>query len=171
MVGHYNKGICNNGSHMLDLVLRLVGPLDLVSTACATFDFCPTDPTVSALLTAQNGTIPVYLNPADARDYAYFELEIICEHGVIRMNSGGIDWQTRKPESSSQFIGYRTLGQAVHIDGGYSECMRLAINDIYKYLTEGKFVDFAVEETLQVHELCAQIQYAVQNKSVLDFNS
>jgi predicted dehydrogenase len=96
VIGHYNKGIMNNGGHMIDLLLRILGPLEFVTTSTVNFDFPGTDPTVAALLSADSGRVPVYLSPACAGDYSIFELELICSLGLIRMESGGISWSFRK---------------------------------------------------------------------------
>lgn len=158
VVGHYNKGILNNGGHMVDLLLRLVGPLELVTTTCAEFDFWESDPTAAVLLTAAQGRVPVYINPAHARDFAYFELEIVCEFGVIRMQSGGTEWQLRDAAPSPMFSGYRSLGAAKQIEGRYLETMTRAIGDIHAHLQSGTAVSSTGEDALQVQELCAQIQ-------------
>ncbi len=158
VVAHYNKGILNNGGHMLDLLLRLVGPMELVTTVCTEFDFWQSDPTVAALLTAARGKVPIYLNPAHASDFAYFELELVCELGVIRMQSGGLGWQIRDAVPSSQFAGYRSLAEARHIEGGYFETMRGAIEDIHSHLQNGTPVRSSGEHALLVQELCVQIQ-------------
>jgi predicted dehydrogenase len=158
VVGHYNKGILNNGGHMVDLLLRLLGPLALVATASPLFDFWESDPTVAALLTAKEGAVPVYLNPAHARDFAYFELEIVCELGVLRMESGGINWQFRDVVPSSQYAGYRTLDIARHVEGSYLKSMERAIGDLYTYLHDGTPVSSTGEEALRVQSLCTKIQ-------------
>lgn len=158
VVGHYNKGILNNGGHMVDLLLRLVGPLELVATARAEFDFWESDPTVAALLTAVQGTVPVYLNPAHARDFAYFELEIVCELGVVRMQSGGMGWQFRDAVPSPQFAGYRSLDEARLVEGRYLETMARAIDDLHDHLHSSAAVCSTGEEAIRVQELCTQIQ-------------
>ncbi len=158
VVGHYNKGILNNGCHMVDLLLRLVGPMELMTTACTEFDFWESDPTVAALLTAEGGNVPIYLNPANARDYAYFELELVCELGVVRMQSGGMEWQFRDAVLSPQFEGYRSLGLAQQVKGRYLETMRCAIGNIYAHLQSGVPVSSSGEDALLVQDLCMQIQ-------------
>lgn len=165
VVGHYNKGILNNGGHMVDLLSRLLGPLELVATASPTFDFWESDPTVAALLTAADGTLPVYLNPAYARDFAYFELEIVCELGVLRMESGGMNWQFRDAVPSPHYAGYRTLDTARYIEGHYLESMSGAIGDLYVYLRDGIPVRSTGEEALRVQDLCTQIQREALMKS------
>ncbi len=158
VVGHYNKGILNNGGHMVDLLLRLVGPMELVTTACTEFDFWESDPTVAALLTAARCKVPIYLNPARAPDFAYFELELVCELGVIRMQSGGTGWQLRDAVPSPQFAGYRSLEVARQVEGRYLETMKRAIGDIHAHLQSGSPVSSTGENALLVQELCMQIQ-------------
>lgn len=165
VVGHYNKGILNNGGHMVDLLLRLLGPLALVATTCPVFDFWESDPTVAALLTAADGTVPIYLNSAYARDFAYFELEIVCELGVLRMESGGMRWQFRDSVPSAQYAGYRTLDTARHVEGHYLDSMARAIGDLHAYLCDGTPVHSTGEDALRVQELCTQIQREALMKS------
>jgi len=165
VVGHYNKGILNNGGHMVDLLLQLFGPLALVATACPVFDFWDSDPTVAALLTAADGTIPIYLNPANARDFAYFELEIVCELGVLRMESGGMEWQFRNAVPSAQYAGYRTLDTARQTEGRYLDSMSRAIGDLHAYLRDGTPVRSTGKDALCVQELCTQIQREALMKS------
>ena len=160
VVGHYNKGVLNNGSHMVDLLFRLVGDLQLVTTTCSILDFWDNDPTTAALLTAKGGTVPVYLNPGHARDFAFFELEVVCEKGVVRMRSGGINWESREAHPSAEFTGYRTLDQSVHTPGRSLETIAGAINDIYKFLTAGVPIRSTGENAVKVQALCIHIQRA-----------
>jgi predicted dehydrogenase len=160
VVGHYNKGILNNGSHMVDLLFRLVGDLELVTTTCSNLDFWENDPTAAALLTAMGGTVPVYLNPGQAHDFAFFELEVVCERGVVRMRSGGISWEFREAHASAEFNGYRTLDGEVLTPGRYMETMAGAINDIYNFLAADVPIRSSVENAVKVQTLCTQIQRA-----------
>ncbi len=165
-IAHYNKGILNNGSHMIDLLLRLVGPLELVTTSCLVNDFGDLDPTVAVLLTAREAGIPIYLSPGNAKDFAYFELELVCEKGVVRIVDGGMGWQYREVISDSLFTGYRSLGKASYIQGRYLETMSRAVDDIYAYLQTGESAGTRNEHLLAVQELCAQIQRLALEKEL-----
>lgn len=160
VVGHYNKGILNNGSHMVDLLFRLVGDLELVTTTCSTLDFWDIDPTTAALFTARGGTVPVYLNPGHARDFAFFELEVVCEKGTVRMRSGGISWEYREAHPSAEFTGYRTINGAHLTAGRYMETMTGAIDDLYNFLAAGVPIRSTGENAVKVQTLCTHIQQA-----------
>ena len=167
VVGHYNKGILNNGSHMLELLLRLLGQLELVATGMPVFDFWESDPTVAVFLTANEGAVPVYLNPSHASDFAYFELEIVFELGVLRMESGGMDWQFRMAEPDKEFVGYHSLSKAKFKKGRYMEALEFAINDIYTWLETARPVNKTNAFVVEVQKLCADIQKQALKKSKL----
>ena len=161
VVGHYNKGILNNGGHMIDLLLRILGPLDVVATTGLTYDFWPDDPTIGVLFSAISGRVSVYMSPADDRDYSYFELELVCEFGVIRMESGGLSWRMREVLPSSQFNGYKELGIAQNIGGGYLDSMTSAVDNIYQHLYKGTPIRCSGEDALQIQRVCHQIKMMV----------
>lgn len=162
-VGYYNKGILNNGGHLVDLLLRLLGPLEVVAAATPTYDHWDNDPTVSGLLRSIDGHVPVCLAPAHAKDYALFELELVCELGVIRMRNGGMHWDTRRAESSPQFSGYRTLAGVSTCDGDYLQAMTLAVTEIHQLLTQGTGTRSAGDHALAIQAICEQLLAAATN--------
>ena len=50
LVGYYNKGILNNGADMIELLIILVGSLNVVAAFGAVNDYFKDDPTVSAIV-------------------------------------------------------------------------------------------------------------------------
>ncbi|GIZ51295.1 Gfo/Idh/MocA family protein [Noviherbaspirillum aridicola] len=159
IVGHYNKGILNNGGHMVDLLMYLVGPMALLTTASLAHDFWPDDPTIAALLRTADG-IPVYLNPADARDFAFFELEIVTATGILRMEDGGMQWRERKAIDSPHFRGYRALDGGARRDGGYPGAMTSAVSNLYDALRSGADLASSGRSALEAQRLCAAIRDA-----------
>ena len=155
--GTYNKGILNNGGHMIDLILYLLGSLRVIAAGKEIFDFWPDDPSVPALLETQDG-IPVTLNIADAGDYALFELQIVTERGVLRMNDGGMNWSRQPVIDSKDFPGYRTLGQTTVQQGLYREAMTHAIAGINKVLNEGGDSPSTGATALEAQRICQQIR-------------
>lgn len=155
--GFYTKGIGNNGSHMLDLLAMLLGPLSLVAAGTSRFDFWGDDPSVPALLTAGND-IPVTLNIGDAGDYALFELRIVTEKGTIEMIDGGLGWVLRRAGESAAFSGYRTLQPGVASEGRYFEAMRAAAANLYDWLEDGAPLASDGRTALTAQKLCDSIR-------------
>lgn len=159
--GTYNKGILNNGGHMVDLIHYLLGSMQVIAAGTEVYDFWPDDPSVPALLATQDG-IPVTLNIAHARDYALFEMQFVTERGMLRMESGGMSWSRHKVIDSPDFPGYRTLGRELTQEGRYREAMTCAVDNIYKALTERVDVPSTGVTALQAQKVCQQIRQSAQ---------
>lgn len=157
VVAHYNKGILNNGGHMVGLLLQLLGSLQIVSARNVHFDLSPEDPTVAALLFSDNN-IPIYLNPTHAADYAFFELELFFSRGVIRMLDGGLNWQIQLPVAHEQFQGYRALSLPSRQAGSYLAAMSLAVENIYEHLTNHRPIVSSGQNALAIQKICETIR-------------
>jgi predicted dehydrogenase len=157
VVAHYNKGILNNGSHMIDLLNYLIGPLDLLYIGPAARDFWDDDPTVTAVLSTEKG-IPVYLNAADARDYSFFELELITSTAVLVMEEGGARWRIRKIGDSSHFKGYRAAGVGEYRDGEIAHAMTHAVANIHEAIRSNAPLASTGRDALVAQLLCERIR-------------
>lgn len=154
--GHYNKGVLNNGSHLVDLLHCLLGPLELLRAGAPIHDFWPQDPSIPALL-ATAGGVPVVLNCGHAADYALFELQLVLEHGVVAMEDGGLRWRRRRAVPSPEFSGYRALDAGSLHEGDYLRTMSNAAANIYDAVTAGARLASTGDTALAAQRLCAQI--------------
>jgi predicted dehydrogenase len=131
VIGVYTRGLKNNGSHMIDLLNLLLGPLELNSSGKPIFDGFPDDPSIPISLTAKNHT-PVHITCGNAFDYSLFELQLITEKGVIVMEDGGMYWRIRKSIESPVFKNYRSLDAGMNrFESGLKGAMLAAVNEIY----------------------------------------
>lgn len=156
-VGYYNKGVLNNGSHMVDLLQHLLGPLELQAVGAAQCDHSAEDPTVPALLATANAT-PVHLATGAAGDYALFELQIVTAKGVVAIEQSGFFWRERLARQSPRFAGYHDIGDATQRPGGYAEAMLGAVTNIHGALIQGAELASTGESALAAQTLCEQIR-------------
>lgn len=156
VVGYYNKGILNNGSHMLDLLHLLVGVMNVVKVGKPVHDFFPNDPTVPVWLESAQG-VPVHLACGHADDYALFELQLIFSHGVLIMEEGGMYWRERRTIDSASFKGYRKLEEGVRRVGEYPRAMLQAVDNIYRAINQGEPLASTGESALSAQRICQQI--------------
>lgn len=156
-VGYYNKGILNNGSHMLDLLLLLVGPMEIIKVGKPIHDFSPNDPTVPVWLEGCQG-VPVYLACGHAEDYAIFELQLVFSQGVVTMEDGGLFWHERRAKDSDTFKGYRILDAGIRRSGEYPSAMRGAVDNIYRAIAQGDPLASTGESALAAQRVCEQIK-------------
>ena len=134
--GTYTKGVNNNGSHMIDLLGLLLGELQVLAVGRPRSDHFADDPSIPALLVAEND-VPVTLNIGHAGDYSLFELELVTEKAVIRMESGGLHWRIRLAEESPTFRGYRSLGDGSRQAGDLGLATFAAVSEIDRILRNG----------------------------------
>ena len=157
VVGCYNKGILNNGSHMLDLLHLLVGPMEIVKVGKPIHDFFSDDPTVPVWLEGPQG-VPMHLVCGHAGDYAIFELQLVFSHGVLTMEEGGMYWRERRALDSAIFKGYRMLGEGVRSAGGYPRAMLQAVDNIYFAIYQGDPLASTGASALDAQRICEQIK-------------
>lgn len=157
VVGLYNKGVLNNGSHMLDLLHLLVGRMEIVKVGKPIRDFFPDDPTVPVWLEGENG-LPVHLVCGHAADYAIFELQMVFSQGVLTIEEGGLFWRERRAASSETFKGYRMLDAGIRRAGGDASAMCGAVDNIYRAITQGDDLASTGESALVTQRVCEKIK-------------
>jgi predicted dehydrogenase len=157
VTGLYNKGVLNNGGHLVDLVQFLAGPLEVLAAGPALHDFWPDDPTVGALLRTEAG-VPVTFATAHAADYAVFELQLVTGAGILVMENGGMQWRLRRSAASPHFPGYRALAPAEEIPGDYPQAMTRAVANLHDALVHGAALASSGTTALQAQEVCERIR-------------
>jgi len=157
VVGYYNKGILNNGSHLLDLLGFLIGEMSIKYVGQADYDFFSNDPSVCVTLEAESA-VPVLLVPgAKASDYSIFEIQMVFDNSMLLMLDGGLRWVERLAGDSDVFDGYRVLNSGVQSQGGYVAAMSHAVDNIWRTLTTGDPLNSDVDTALIAHILCENI--------------
>lgn len=157
VMGLYNKGIFNNGSHMLDLLSMLLGELHLQYAGRTVYDFFADDPTIPVVLEGGN-SVPIHLAISHAADYAVFELQWVFEQGIVLMEAGGFNWRVRGVEDNQEMAGYRIVQKGHFQSGEYEQAMLHAVDNIYRALMAGEALAKSGRDALQVQRLCAQIR-------------
>jgi predicted dehydrogenase len=157
VVGLYNKGVLNNGSHMIDLLHHLIGPVSLVATGAPVWDGLPDDPTVPAVLSGPNN-IPIQLACGHAGDFALFELQLVMAQGILAMEEGGMTWRERHAIQSPHFRGYRCLDIGARRSCGYSSAMLEAVTNIRDALTSDVQLKSTGRSALAAQRICDLIK-------------
>jgi len=157
VAGLYNKGLLNNGSHMLDLLHWFVGPVKIINVGKPVQDFFFSDPTVPFWLESDQG-VPVHIACAYAGDYAVFELQLVFSFGVLTMEEGGMFWRERHAVDSDTFKGYRKLEEGVRRPGEYPQAMLQAVDNIYRAITQGAPLASSGKSALAAQRVCEEIK-------------
>lgn len=158
VVGYYNKGLLNNGSHMLDLLQLLLGTLGVVKVGRHFDDFAGDDPTIPVWLETPSG-VPVQLACGHAADFALAELQFVFASAILTMEQGGLIWRERPAIDSDMFRGYRVPGAGTTRPGGYSRAMLSAVDNIFNAIERGAALASTGESALTVQRLCEEIRH------------
>ena len=163
VVGYYNKGILNNGSHLLDLLGFLIGEMSIKHVGQADYDFFSNDPSVCVTLEAES-SVPVLLVPgAKASDYSMFEMQMVFDNSMLLMLDGGLRWVERTASDSLVFDGYRVLDAGLNSQGGYLMAMSNAVDNIWGALAREEPLNSSVDTALVAHALCEDILAACKH--------
>ena len=156
IVGYYNKGIMNNGTHMIDLLFFLLGSLDLISVGGCKNDYSQDDPTVSAFLMGPDD-IPIHITTGFFSDFALFEIQFITSMGVFTLESNGV-WRERFPEKSQSFPGYNILSNGVWRNREETSAFSLAVQNICNAVKFGEPILSTGYTALKSLVLCDRIR-------------
>ena len=151
---YYTKGVINNGSHAIDLILDWLGNPDGMEVMGAHVDFIADDPTVDARLLF-NGTA-VYLIGVDERQYTLFEMDILGTEGRITLKRNKEEWFQR--ESDPLFEGYHMLGlRSINIQEDKIPPMSHALKNIIQAINNGLAVNSNGHSALATLRVCHQL--------------
>ncbi|MEM7122373.1 MAG: Gfo/Idh/MocA family oxidoreductase [Pseudomonadota bacterium] len=136
-VGFYGRGVVNNGSHMIDLVHYLTGgSLSILAVTGRLDDGVQDDPTVDAVL-AVNDEASIHLAATDGRDYAFFELTLVFERGVVVVEDSGFSIRRRPVVESGRFPGARSVDAGEYEPARYGEAFVAMMENVVETVAHG----------------------------------
>lgn len=148
--GQYNKGIFNNGSHMVDLFIYLFGKLHVKWAGEHIYDFWKNDPSISFILET-NLSFYIMVNALNASYYPLFEIQIYTEKKIIEMKNSGNEWIFRNTDNNkNKQITKKTRGTI-------NQSMHNSMNNIIKYLRNDSHLYCTGEDALLSQKICHQI--------------
>ncbi|MBM3566614.1 MAG: Gfo/Idh/MocA family oxidoreductase, partial [Alphaproteobacteria bacterium] len=163
VVVHYGKGLFNCGSHAVDLLGFLWGPLAPRAAMRAVEDYIPADPTVDAVL-AGPGDAPVYLVGSDSRRFFDFEIAITADKGRLAIEEQGLKLRIRRVIDSPLFAGYRVLESGRTRATDLGRAMQGAVANLEGCVRRGQVLSSDGQSALAAQETCAGIMALTKRK-------
>ena len=154
--GWYNKGLLNNGSHLLDLLIFLFGNLSIKYVGKAVHDFKLPDSSYPLILATNEG-IQIALSCGNANDFALVELEFLFSNARVKMLNGGRQWSVESVIDDATFKGYKILGPVKVSEGKYMQVFKNALSNIYDCLSKQAELNSSAEDVLCVTQLYSDI--------------
>lgn len=151
--GIYTKGVLGNGSHLVDLLQFLIGPLTPERVFEARADYSETDPGLGALLRSKEGA-PVILTIGDSRHFTIFELDLLFEQGRVTFGDSGWTVSRRRIVDDPRYATYRILEPLAPTPAGMEEAMSAAVASVHASLVLGEEPPSTGATALAAQEVC-----------------
>jgi predicted dehydrogenase len=158
-VAHYTKGILHNGSHMIDLLQMLLGPLSLLGGVSARPVDTPHDLSVDAVLASDSG-VRIHLIAADANNFDLFELHLVTQQARFSVIESGFHTSCALRERVPHYPGYYQLGTATVTPTGLSTALLGAAENIANTLMGTAKLLSDGDSALAGQRLCHQLYAA-----------
>ena len=143
----YSGGVLNNASHLIDLLRRWVGPLELAWSGSRLADG-------SVPFVLVSDTITVTANVADASDYGRFAIDFHCEQGLFRYDDSGFASSTRRARADSNYADRVSLGPPETLTPGYPETLMRAYDHLADVLRDGEPLASSGHTALETQAMC-----------------
>ncbi len=157
VVGYYNKGILNNGSHLIDLLNFLIGNMQIQHVGLADYDFFSNDPSINVMLETDSKVPVMLVTGCKATDFSLFEIQFIFETGMLTILDGGMRWSERRVIDSKIFENYKELDLGVDSEGGYLDTMSNAVDGIWRAITNDETLNSTIDNALTAQTICEKI--------------
>ena len=152
ITGQYNKGLFNNGSHMIDLFSYLFGKLRVRWTGKHQYDYWKDDPSISFILETKDN-LNIMVNALDYSYYPLFEIQIYTEKSIIEMIDSGHQWIIRKINKRH----INDKNKLKKIEGNINQSMDNSIKNIVKYLKKETSLRCSGDDALNTQRICHKI--------------
>lgn len=155
---YYGKGSLHNGSHLVNLLIFLLGKLSVRALLDKPLlDYTAEDATGSALLeTGEGATVALWA--VDSRVVTIFELDLVFEHARVRITNGGRVLEYQSVVSDPAFSGYRIFGPATTVQTELLQALKYSRDNVWDVLQSRQPSMSSVEDALETHRICAELR-------------
>jgi predicted dehydrogenase len=154
--GYYGKGLLHNGSHMIDLILFLIGEISGFNKLSIEYDYFKDDPSVSAIFSMKSGGT-FLLKHINCNKYTIFEMDLFFEKKRIRIFNLGISIEEYSIEENSVYSAYNTLNKACEYGTEHSSALYHTVKNIYENLEANEQLLCTLSDACKVLDICKTI--------------
>ncbi|MBI1245702.1 MAG: gfo/Idh/MocA family oxidoreductase [Alphaproteobacteria bacterium] len=156
----YGKGLMHNGSHMIDLLRLMLGPIRPVGASARFAGPWATDPTLDAVLEASGGA-PIHLFATDHGLYDLFEVTLVFERAVVELREGAGRITVRPIAPTPGFAGHFRPDTGVEMPVRQPESMGWAIDNLIAHVRHGEALACDGETALETLQVCSTLRDSV----------
>ncbi len=148
-VFYYSKGLLNNGSHAIDLILKLFGKIEIEYIGEKVIDYSNDDPSVELILSSQGRHIKMI--PLEESSASVFEFDIFFQRERIRFLDNFFYFERSLVTDDKRYPGYKKyISEGIndtYMENGINQMW----NEIYHNIQNQK--SFSKERALMPHKI------------------
>jgi predicted dehydrogenase len=153
--GIYTKGICHNGSHLIDLFRFLVGELKEFKILRAVDDHTPEDPSLE--LWCSSAQCPsIFIRCGNENQFSIFEYDFLFESARLKINQFGLLYELQEKREDPVFKGYFDLSSPLQGKTSYDTALYHFINHSIQNIDSQSFLCDAMD-AYQTQRVCLKI--------------
>lgn len=155
-VAFYGKGLFNNGSHVVNLISFLAGPLEAISAIDRFPGLNAADPTLDCELRTRTGA-PVRLVATDHRNFDMLELTLVFTKAVVEMQEGASRIVVRPIVPTPGFSGHVRPGSGESRPTCQDEAFTRLVGDMIGAVRAGGPIACDGADALDTLSVCAAL--------------
>lgn len=159
----YTKGLRNNGSHVLAMLLGMFGKPESFKVLGNREDYSAVDPSYEVRLVFKGGQV-IQLVPLDERQYSLWEAAFFFENGRIDIRDFGFRVEKSLRAGKPQFAGYVELEKIPSSsETGLNSAFSFAVEAAAAYLAGSAELASPLSEAIEVEQLLDSIISEAKN--------
>ena len=158
---NFTKGLHHNGSHMLELIEYLCGPIKTIQANSIRL----AENDIYGAFYLETASTHGSVHNESGENYALFELELILSKGRIQIKDSGHTIQLESIQASKQYPGYFKL----EYDKTLTETMNANLYNSLNSLLDDTNTDEILERHLQLSQKLLSIKESLFEKKLLEY--
>ena len=165
----YSKGLRNNGSHLLDLILFLFENFKIEHNSIKIIsyknDYSREDLSIgfAVEMTNKRNSFPIVFQIADENKFSLFECDIVFENYRIKLSDFGFNIETYKIENDKVYEKQRKFELLEKISINEKNFMIDVVDELHENLIKNNFSDSSLVNEFKIQQLIISVINKLEN--------
>lgn len=160
-VATYDRGVLHHGSHMIDLIQMLAGPVRFDRLFASRPGHTPEDPLCDAVVTTPSGA-PITLLGVDAGPTGVFELQLMFEDAVVALEDFSRYIRIRRAMPEPLTPGRNRIANSATMETRWPEALAHAFAEFHDAVRDGTPLSSDSINAASAEMICAAIRDAAR---------
>jgi predicted dehydrogenase len=160
-VATYDRGVVHHGSHMIDMIQMLAGPVRFDRLIASRSGHTSEDPLCDAVVTTPDG-VPITLLGVDAGSTGVFELQLVFKNTVVALEDFSRHIRIRRATPEPLTPGRNRIENSNAMETQWSEALTHAFAEFHDAVRDGTSLSSDSINAVSAETVCAAIRDAAR---------